>query len=304
MAYRIDFGCPLKEEVRRIASELLADAGHQLASQPKGPHEAIHDARKDIKRLRALYRLVASDAGDFVDCENERLREIGRALSHLRDSAALVETSAYLAIRTTDRQASTAIGHLRRLLVARRDAIADTGSDLAATLDAGRAGFDAAEKALRRLDLPILRKQSIKCVAAGWRRTGSKARTSLSSCLDMQGQEVTSDEPFHDLRKRSQDRFMHATLLRSIWPSGMVSIQRQTKALVDILGHEHDLTLLQAAIATISDMAQAERARVLAAITAERASLQQAARLVGEELFDGKPKRDAEIIAFLIRNRM
>jgi CHAD domain-containing protein len=304
MAYRIDFACPLKEEVRRIASELLADAGHLLATQPKGPHEAIHDARKDIKRLRALYRMVASDAGDFVDRENERLREIGRALSHLRDSAALVETSAYLASRTTDRQARTAIGHLQRLLVARRDAVTDTGSDLAATLAAGRAGFDAAEKALRGLDLPILRKQSIKCVATGWRKTGSKARAALSSCGDMEGREAAGDEPFHDLRKRSQDRFMHAALLRSVWPSGMVSIQRQTKALVDILGHEHDLTLLQAAIPTVSDIAQGERARVLGAIATERASLQQAARLVGEEIFDGKPKRDAEIVAFLIRNRM
>lgn len=298
MRYEIDFDRPLGEEVRRIGSELLTDAIEQLHTQPQGPHEAVHDARKNIKRVRALYRLVQSDAGDFARDENRRLRAIARDLSHFRDAAAIAETTDYLEQQTDGRETKAAVHRLGKLMKARRDGIARQQHDLEKTLATCCIGIAAATSALGGLRLPTLRKQAIRCLADGWGKTSKRARKALSSCDG-----ATDDEPYHDLRKRSQDRFMHAALLRDAWPSGMISIQRQAKALVDILGHEHDLAVLQDQMVAQDDIAPDDQQHLLAAIVAERARLQLAARKTGADIFIDGHKHDAKIVALLIRNR-
>ena len=298
MAYRIDFDNPLGDEVRSIASELLKDAIVLLQRQPDGPHEAIHDARKNIKRARALYRLIASEAKEFQAAENGRLREIARELSHLRDSAALAETTDYLEKETDRKQSKAAIRRLGRSMKKRRDKITGKEKEVQEKLDTCAAGLREADSALDGLVLPRLRKQAIECIASGWRKTSRKARKALSAC-----QHTGDDEPFHDLRKRSQDRYMHAALLRPIWPSGMVSIQRQSKTLVDLLGHEHDLAVLNEQVLGQAEKSAEEREHLLQSIASERIKLQEATREMGQDIFDDSPKRDAAIIAYLIENR-
>jgi CHAD domain-containing protein len=298
MAYKIDFDSPLEDEARRIARELLTDAAGCLEKGGADPHTAIHDARKSIKRTRALYRLIASEAEDFQAVENERLRDIARELSHLRDSAALAETTDYLEQETDEKQAKTAIRRLGRTMKKRRDRIAGAKQEIAETMAATAARLRNAAEAVDHLNVPKLRKQAIDCIATGWRKTSMKARKALAACED-----ATADEPFHELRKRAQDRYMQAALLTSVWQSGMHSIQRQAKALVDILGREHDLAVLAAQVRDQRDKSPEEREQVLQSIAAEQQKLQQSAREAGRQIFDGKPKRDAEIVALLIRNR-
>ena len=100
--------------------------GFLTSLKQRGLHEAIHDARKNIKRIRALYRLIASDIEDFQKAENARLRDIGRALSHLRDTAVLAETADYLEQETEQKETRSAIRRLGRAAKKRRDRIADT----------------------------------------------------------------------------------------------------------------------------------------------------------------------------------
>jgi len=297
MPYRIDFDRPLGDEVRRIASELLTEASDLLEKQPAGPHEAIHDARKNIKRLRALYRLVSVGFPDTAAAGNDRLRDIGRSLSHFRDSAALVETTEYLESETTERQAKAAIRRLEKLLIERRDAIADDEHQIRRTVMEAVQSLGEAAGAVQDFELPSLRKQAIACLAHGWRKTAKHAIAALEAC-----DQTSEDEPFHELRKRIQDRFMQAALLRSAWSSGMLSIQRQAKALVDLLGHEHDLAMLTLHIDQQENLEATDRQRVLDAIEAQRQKLQARARADGAEIFNEKPKREAELVSLLIRN--
>lgn len=96
MPFRIDPKKPFDDEIRRAGLELIDDAITILRDRPSGPHEAVHDARKRFKRLRALYRLVARGAPDFSREENARFRDIARSLAFARDATALVETADYL----------------------------------------------------------------------------------------------------------------------------------------------------------------------------------------------------------------
>ncbi|TGT69902.1 CHAD domain-containing protein, partial [Mesorhizobium sp. M8A.F.Ca.ET.161.01.1.1] len=51
--FRIDPKKPFDDEICRAGLELIEDTVTILHNRPSGPHEAVHDARKRFKRLRA-----------------------------------------------------------------------------------------------------------------------------------------------------------------------------------------------------------------------------------------------------------
>ena len=75
--------------------------GHALDELSGGtessPDVAVHEARKDVKKLRALLRLVRSTtSGRVRRRENEALRDVGRSLSGVRDADVMLATLADL----------------------------------------------------------------------------------------------------------------------------------------------------------------------------------------------------------------
>jgi hypothetical protein len=300
MAYRIDFDHPLRDEVARIASEELSAAARCLEQQPAGPHEAIHDARKHLKRTRALYRLIASGAREFAAAENLRLRDIAARLSHLRETAALAESARYLASRMEAEDIRAVVLRTAGLLEERRERIDTSEAEIAGRLAAVVGELRSARAALAELHLPKGGKKTTHCLAAGWQAVGKKAARALEDCAG-----THESQPFHDLRKRTQDRWMHAALLRAIWPSALRAIQNEAKALVDLLGHEHDLAVLDAHLATAADFETLgeDREILRSAIFSQRQELQSAARAAARDIFRGGPRRDAAFVGLLVRNR-
>ncbi|UHS62297.1 CHAD domain-containing protein [Agrobacterium vaccinii] len=241
MSFRIDPRKPLDNEVHRIGTELIDDAIALLSNQPDGPHAAVHGARKKFKRLRALYRFVQSEEPKFRSTENLRFRDIARSLSQARDAAALVETIHYLqnfASTDNERQALTAA---ETVLASRRDALTGDEGDFKARIDTAIAECEAGKEALAKLSLPTGAKTAVRLVRQTWRRQRKKALTALQQC-----HERAHDESFHDLRKSGQVYWMHLALLRRVWPSALRAKKVDAKRLVDLLGHEHDLSVLAA----------------------------------------------------------
>ena len=83
------------EGMRRIAAGRAQKAIEELRSAARGeePAKSIHSTRKDLKKLRALLRLVRGELGeDLYRSENERYREVGQSLSATRDAQVKAET--------------------------------------------------------------------------------------------------------------------------------------------------------------------------------------------------------------------
>src|SRR3954468_16498217 len=102
MAYRLTLdGIP--DPLRRVARQQL-DAAADGLDRPDDPVEAVHDARKRLKKTRALLRLArpAMRADAFRAYQRE-LRDQGRALSGARDADVMVETVDALAEHNTRR---------------------------------------------------------------------------------------------------------------------------------------------------------------------------------------------------------
>lgn len=84
MSFQIQKGEGLSAAFERIASEEMQIAISELEGQTRS--EAVHNARKAIKRLRALLRSMrAVFPDDVFRAENQRLANAGRAISPLRD---------------------------------------------------------------------------------------------------------------------------------------------------------------------------------------------------------------------------
>jgi CHAD domain-containing protein len=299
MKYSLDFDEPLAEEVRRIASRRLTAAAELLRSRPSGLDNAIHDARRHIKQSRALYRLIASEARDFQKAENIRLGDIGRRLSGMRDAKALIEATQYLKREIPSKSNGMLMDRLAKRLDQRREDLTDRSADAAEALARAEHDLLAAAGALADLSLPHRRRKEAACLAKGWETVGRKARAAIAAA----GHE--HDEAFHDLRKRTQDRWMHAALMSSLWPSAMSAIQRQGKTLSDMLGHAQDLSLLLEAVSASADIASdaVESEAIRDAAVTQQMKLQSECRDFAAILFGKSKPRDGRMIVQLLRQR-
>lgn len=296
MAYRLRPSEPFTAEFCSVARQQLSKAIGYLQDQPDGPHEAIHDARKRFKRVRSLYRLIQPDAPDFRSRENARIREMARQLSAVRDATALVETVTYLGDFAASPEERTALDAARTTLTARRDRIAKEEHDLPAKMAAAIEGCQEAIEALDALNLSDAPRKTAKHLGKAWKKQLAKAHDALDACEKQGGA-----ENYHELRKSGQAYWMHLSLLREIWPSAMLAKQAECKILVDLLGHEHDLSVL-------TELADKEPdlfgngdtlARLLAAIINRQQVLRSDALEKARTLFVETPKEEAELITLL-----
>jgi len=239
MAFRIRPDRPFTAEFCSVVEHQLRQAIHFLEEQPDGPHEAIHDARKKFKRVRALYRLIQPDAKAFRLRENERIRDMAKTLSIVRDATALVETVDYLAGEAVSPEEIAALNTASKALIARRDRIASDETDLPAKIAAAVQTCRDAIEALAELQLDDSPQKTARRLARAWRKQLSRAAADLVAC-----EEGADAEAFHDLRKVGQTYWMHLALLSDLWQSAMRAKKEQAKMLVDLLGHEHDLSVL------------------------------------------------------------
>lgn len=102
--------------VREIAA---ADAA--LAAE-RDPHRRIHQARKALRRARALLALAGRNDSAF-GAVDAKLRRAAHSLSRLRDAAVAVDTFDWLMKRKALRGHADAAAPLREDLVRRRDGV-------------------------------------------------------------------------------------------------------------------------------------------------------------------------------------
>ncbi|WP_181408117.1 CHAD domain-containing protein [Pararhizobium mangrovi] len=239
MAYRIDPSAALDGEVRRIARRQLEYAVEALASQTEDENEAIHTARKRIKKVRGLYRLVRKAAPKAYGRENARLREAARDLSRIRDAAALVESVDDLRAHLSLENAPGELASVRENLARRRDALATGARERRDRMDRALKACRAAIDSLDDFTFGARGRHPARIVSRGFKRTVMRARSALDAA-ETRG----SGDDFHDLRKRAKYHWMHVRLLEDAWPAAMHLRRREAKALADDAGDEHNLTVL------------------------------------------------------------
>ena len=301
MSYRIDPWRDLGDEVRRIARSQLERAGEWLDGGDGDENEAIHEARKRFKKVRGLYRLVRNGAPGFL-CAGKRTGAgacpvpVGRPG---RDGAGRDRrrTCAAISLRKLRRRP---VGSSRQGLVARRDRIVEKQADLRLRMRRQRA---PARRPCRR---------SAGC-ASMRQQEGKGRRSSLpdgagSACkggraLKAAARPATRPPSTICASASSITGCMSASSSRA-WPEPMRLRRREAKQIGDVVGDEHNLSLLAAAGRRRARGGR--RPRPTRVADASRSADRQAAlraealRRAGA-LFRDKPKREPERLALLWR---
>ncbi|MEA3641208.1 MAG: CHAD domain-containing protein [Lamprobacter sp.] len=293
MTYELDPAQPLDAEVRRIATERIDHAVAQIDDAKTAPHAAVHEVRKDCKKLRALLRLVRPAVPTLYKDENAAFREIAASLSVLRDAEAAIETFDALIDPFRDHLNPASLAPLRHRLEDHKAQIAAGAQALDEQLEAARTALLAARKRVPGWALPS--EASEPGEEAGWsllgpglRKTYKRGRGAIQAA-DAQPSVAT----FHEWRKRAKYLRYQVRLLRASWPRVLKATYKETKQLGDLLGDDHDLAVLEQVIEEAEALNPSHDAeQLLLALAAQRSEqLRKAAMWLGSRLYAEKPKR-------------
>jgi CHAD domain-containing protein len=231
-AYRLRQGEPLADELRRAARGRIDHAIDELRGKTNStPEEAVHEARKDMKKLRALLRLARGELGrETFARENACFRDAARELAGTRDSDVMLETLAALEL-------PAGLGsELREAIQEEMARRADDDRKAAA-----RAAVAVLKEARKRVGEWPLEGDSFEALADGLERTYRRGRRTFREAREEPGAET-----LHEWRKRVKDLWYHHTLLRELWPPVMSAVGDEAHELSDRLGDDHDLVVLAA----------------------------------------------------------
>ncbi len=284
-AYRLLAGEPVGGGIRRILAAQVDDAIAQLRGEDATePAEGIHEARKNVKKIRSALRLVRDEIGDDVwRRENDHYRDVARQLSSFRDAEILVEALDGLRERLGPVATARSDG-LREQLDEENRSVHDDGSveramaGAAAELATGRA----------RVDTLSLDGDGWELIAPGLHRSYRRGRKRLRTV-----EEEANVTNLHELRKRVKDLWYQLRLIRDADRAMLEPLADHAHGLSDHLGDDHDLALLreQAQRRRNAFERPADQRHLLQEIDQRRGELQFAAISLGERIYAEKPKR-------------
>jgi CHAD domain-containing protein len=285
--YRLRSHEYVPDGIRRIARGQLELAHGELAGASKRKlHEAVHETRKRLKRLRACVRLSRDAIGDEAyRHENTAFRAAARELAAGRDAKVLLETLDALRERFANELPERATARLRERLDEQQSASApargrdDEGVDaVLAKIELARArtpawtfdddGFEALSPGLRRI----------------YRRGRKRMRAAVKD---------PSPENLHEWRKRVKDLWHATQIVREAQPKRLKRVSRRAHKLADLLGDGHDLSMLRAYAETHPQCFEDEASKdaLLAVIDRRYGALRDKALRRGRKLYEPSPKR-------------
>lgn len=254
-----------------FARDVLVEQLDQVINalqRPKLTDQAVHEARKGVKRSRAILRLLRSVVGNpAYRRENKLLRDAGRPLTALRDAKVLIETLQQLVRQSMP---------LARLLKEDLDRCRERLSpqrvhDVMARLrDVKRRLQGIDEKTLKRM---ITRKDMDRIYRKG-RSAFAEARRS------------GTDARLHEWRKQVKYLLYQIELVREFGVRHLAKPRRQADRLAETLGDDHDLAVLRNKIREFPNGSPGGSLETR--LERRRSALQKRARRLGSSLFAAK----------------
>jgi CHAD domain-containing protein len=290
-SYRIKGSESAAAAVVRIAQTRLDDALEHLGDGlEKDAPTAVHEARKDLKKARAVLRLVREPLGkDRYRRDNARLREASAALARTRDATVKIDTLEALSERYGgdlphgSEALRRDLEHERRAAAAGAD---ESGSDLAAAAQRAR---DLITEARDEIDGWTFPKSGFKLLAAGLERSYRRGYKRFADVRD-----DPTPENVHEWRKRAKDLWYDLRLLRGTWPTVIGPAADQAHELSDLLGDHHDLAVLSEDLDARPGFDGDEAVAIQSLIEARQEELLEAAVPIGERLYAESPRAFVE----------
>lgn len=284
MGYRFERDESVTAGVRRIAREELDEVVAQLShSQSKNRDEAIHEARKSVKKVRALLRLVQPEMGDAYQEETGILRDAGRKLSELRDASSVIESLEKLQQGYPDELRRPVFDSVRRGLLNQKKE-REKREDVTSVLHKIATELKAAGKRAKRWPLAT---DGFPALESGLEKMFRKSRAAFSKA-----QKRPTAENYHEWRKRLKDHWYHIRVLESTWTEVMQGYEAALKDVETWIGEDHNLVLLRQLLTAGPQSFGGEKSAepVIALSDKEQKRLRDNAESVGRRIYQEKPR--------------
>lgn len=290
MNYELQISERIDDGVRRIATELVENSIKWIEAPDRDRHEAVHEVRKNCKRVRGLLRLIRPHASKVYSKENDFFRDAARSLSGIRDAEAALESYDALLDAFSEEIDRQGLAPVRRALTMHKQHLSEDVADLDARLDAFGQRMHEARERIPDWDLPKdkpAKGSGYKFVGDGLARTYERGREAMEAAYA-----DPSVESFHEWRKRAKYLRYHLRLVRPAWPKLLKSTRSEVKTLGDLLGDDHDLAVLEEVMEkAVTDGDDNGRVEILKALMCQRsAQLRDRAHGLGQRIYAEKPK--------------
>jgi len=234
MAFELRPDKSTRRALARIAGRQLGAAGDRLGARANPSEDAIHEARRRVKKARAVLALIEADRGRGVAKSDKGLRAVNRRLSPVRDASAMIETLRKLHAQHPELFSEHVYARLRRRMSARMQDV---------MREAGRSGgWKQAGRTLRKLEKAARRwrtaHKGFAALAPGIRKTHRRARKALARARD-----TNAAADFHEWRKAVKALWYEVRLVGG----GSPAIARDIRALRSAetwLGDDHNFVVL------------------------------------------------------------
>ena len=289
MSFRLRKNKPLQREVLRVARNELEDALKEvLTAGEQSRNTAVHEARKHLKKLRALIRLLRPVTGRaFSKRENAVLRKAAQRMSSIRDAHVCVQTIDKIIARSRTKRPSAALTRVRDAMVARLG----QALDQAEKDDWEKKAAADLEKALCRLSDWPLKRLTPNSLRGGLKTACKKARRALAAA-----RRERTDQNLHDLRKAAKNLWYDLCLLAGDRPPAIKALTKRMDELGEKLGDDHDLAMLIAARADNPLPDPTDWEALAAAIAPRRQRLKRAALRCAAKALVRKPGGFADFV--------
>ncbi len=285
MSYRLDRNESATDALRRLVREQL-DAGlEDLEAAGGDDHdERIHDARKRLKKARAVLRLVRPALGEETFArENACFRDAAQQLGGARQGAALLECFDALRSAYGAELGGDGFAGVRRLLEDLRARAIDEALERGIELEVAQ----TLRLAAHRCNACTLEAAGWDALAGGLGKTYARGHKAFKRAYA-----EPSTESFHEWRKRVKYHWYHVRLLQEIWPNPMQARRRALAELAELLGDDHDLGELRGVLRALPPSLAADLRvdRLLQLVDQRERELRAEARHIGRRIYAERPK--------------
>jgi CHAD domain-containing protein len=251
-------------------------------THPRG--EAVHEARKSLKKARAGLRLLRPGVKQSIyRRENAALRDAAQPLSAVRDAQVLNPTLTALLTRYGAPARALKLQGLKRTITRHRNSTHHALLQPPAALAHSRSLL---RNARARITTLTIHQHDWSVLGVGLQRVYAQSRRALTGVHDR-----PSAEHFHEWRKQVKYLRYELAILEPMWPALISTLMDQAHRLTDYLGEDHDLTVLrEMALAHRSELSDGALEALLALIDRRQGQLRKKAMLLGARLFEEKPK--------------
>ena len=272
MGYHIEKGESLATAFGRIAAEEIDLAIAQSRRLHRG--EAVHNARKALKRLRALLRsLRVAFPKKLFRAENRHIAATCRRISPLRDVHVQLRTLGKLKAA-----ASPAGDHIRRQLLRQQSSFIRRIPALRKTV---RALLDVSRQSLASWPL---RKATAEDLASGLKRIYKQGREAFKAA-----RKSPTPGHLHAWRKKTKSLGYGLEMIKNLGSGELSKMIRSSDILTEALGDDQDLFMvLRALDKEHRSNPASDFDRLANRISLKRAKRQKRAFKLGEKVYGEK----------------